>query len=179
MEKKSFPSLSKENLEGKIRLEQAYCHKPKGCYLARISIDFELSPLLPLIRPQVKALYFEPESGILIFKWPFEENFYKVSLTRDEIKIGIVRDRQEAGEVMADLLIFLSQVYAQRKELKPDYSPVQRPPALAIYKILPKSNCRECGELSCLAFAGKVSMAEAELTDCPHLSEETLKGLSL
>lgn len=179
MEEKSFPSLSKEVIESRIQLEQAYCHKPKGCYLARISLDFELSALLPFIRPQVKALYYEPEAGILIFKWPFKDNFYKVSLTKDEIKVGIVRDRPEAGEVIGHLLAFLSRIHAQRRELKPDFSPVKRPPALAIYKILPKSNCRECGELSCLAFAGKVSMAEAELTDCPHLSEETVKGLSL
>jgi acetyl-CoA decarbonylase/synthase complex subunit gamma len=43
---------------------------------------------------------------------------------------------------------------------------------LAIYKLLPKTNCKECGYPTCLAFAMKLAARQVELADCPHVSEE-------
>jgi hypothetical protein len=44
--------------------------------------------------------------------------------------------------------------------------------ALEIYTILEKSNCRECGEKTCLAFAGAVFRGVRRLADCPKLGVE-------
>ncbi len=43
---------------------------------------------------------------------------------------------------------------------------------LQIQKLLPKTNCKECGSNTCLAFAMKVAAKKAELTECPYVSEE-------
>ena len=43
---------------------------------------------------------------------------------------------------------------------------------LDIYKQLPKTNCKECGLPTCLAFAMKVAAGQAGLDDCPKLSDE-------
>lgn len=43
---------------------------------------------------------------------------------------------------------------------------------IAIFKLLPKTNCKECGEPTCLAFAMKLAAGRAELVLCPHISEE-------
>ncbi len=43
---------------------------------------------------------------------------------------------------------------------------------IAIFKLLPKTNCKECGEPTCLAFAMKLAAGKAELVLCPHISEE-------
>lgn len=45
---------------------------------------------------------------------------------------------------------------------------------LEIYKILPKSNCRECGIPTCLAFSAAVINEQKHLSDCPHLDRDTL-----
>ena len=42
---------------------------------------------------------------------------------------------------------------------------------LAIYKLLPKTNCKECGFPTCLAFAMKLAARQAELSACPYVSE--------
>ena len=41
--------------------------------------------------------------------------------------------------------------------------------AMEIFQHLNKSNCRECGEKTCLAFAGAVFQGHRPTTDCPHL----------
>ncbi|MDH7578716.1 MAG: (Fe-S)-binding protein [Bacillota bacterium] len=40
-----------------------------------------------------------------------------------------------------------------------------------LYKHLPRTNCRECGELTCLAFATGVIQGRYEAEQCPHLRE--------
>nr|MBC7244053.1 acetyl-CoA decarbonylase/synthase complex subunit gamma [Chloroflexota bacterium] len=49
---------------------------------------------------------------------------------------------------------------------------------LDIYKLLPKTNCKECGQPTCLAFAMKLAAKQAELSACPYVSEEAKAKLA-
>ena len=48
---------------------------------------------------------------------------------------------------------------------------------LEIFKLLPQTNCGDCGVPTCLAFAMKLAQGGAELTSCPHVSEEATAAL--
>jgi len=48
---------------------------------------------------------------------------------------------------------------------------------LEIYKLLPKTNCGDCGVPTCLAFAMKLAQKQASLDSCPHVSEEAKAAL--
>ncbi len=43
---------------------------------------------------------------------------------------------------------------------------------IEIFKLLPKTNCGECGVPTCLAFAMSLAAGKAELAACPYISEE-------
>ncbi len=49
---------------------------------------------------------------------------------------------------------------------------------LDIFKLTPKTNCKECGSPTCMAFAMKVAQGAVELGKCPHMSEDALATLS-
>src|SRR4030042_5391537 len=49
---------------------------------------------------------------------------------------------------------------------------------IEIFKLLPKTNCGQCGVPTCLAFAMALAAAKAELSKCPHVSEEAKSKLS-
>jgi len=49
---------------------------------------------------------------------------------------------------------------------------------IEIFKLLPKTNCKECGEPTCLAFAMKLAAGKAELAACPYVSEEVKAKLT-
>ena len=49
---------------------------------------------------------------------------------------------------------------------------------IQIFKLLPKTNCGECGVPTCLAFAMNLAAAKAELAACPYISEESKVLLS-
>ena len=48
---------------------------------------------------------------------------------------------------------------------------------LQIYKLLPQTNCKECGFPTCLAFAMKLAAKQAELKACPYVSEASKQQL--
>ncbi|GER80435.1 MAG: acetyl-CoA decarbonylase/synthase complex subunit gamma [Anaerolineales bacterium] len=49
---------------------------------------------------------------------------------------------------------------------------------IQIYKLLPQTNCKECGFPTCLAFAMKLAAKQVELSSCPYVSEESKKQLA-
>jgi acetyl-CoA decarbonylase/synthase complex subunit gamma len=48
---------------------------------------------------------------------------------------------------------------------------------LDVYKLLPRTNCGDCGVPTCLAFAMKVAAKQAALEQCPHVSAESQEQL--
>jgi len=50
---------------------------------------------------------------------------------------------------------------------------------LALYRLLPGSNCRQCGLPTCLAFAAAVIKAQRRIGDCPCLDQATLEQLEV
>jgi hypothetical protein len=51
--------------------------------------------------------------------------------------------------------------------------------AMEIFTVLDKSNCRECGEKTCLAFAGAVFTGKKSIHACPRLSAEDKDHLTM
>ncbi len=49
---------------------------------------------------------------------------------------------------------------------------------IQIYKMLPRTNCKDCGFPTCLAFAMKLAAKQVELADCPHVSDESQSQLA-
>ena len=49
---------------------------------------------------------------------------------------------------------------------------------MQVYKLLPKTNCKDCGLPTCMAFAMQVAAKQKALTDCPHISEEALSDMA-
>jgi len=49
---------------------------------------------------------------------------------------------------------------------------------IEIFKLLPKTNCKECGFPTCLAFAMALASGKTELDKCPHVSEEAKAKLA-
>jgi acetyl-CoA decarbonylase/synthase complex subunit gamma len=48
---------------------------------------------------------------------------------------------------------------------------------LEIFKQLPKTNCKDCGHPTCLAFAMALASGKASLENCPHVSDEAKEAL--
>ncbi|MCS7199620.1 MAG: hypothetical protein N2327_08230 [Caldimicrobium sp.] len=101
-----------------ISIEQAFCNKPQGCYTAKVKSPGDLSFFLPYLRVKVRVIFFNPEE-CLVFKWYFEEKYYKVSIGKDSFTWGIVNDIREAQRVWFKLSAFLREVLLSLDEIEP------------------------------------------------------------
>jgi acetyl-CoA decarbonylase/synthase complex subunit gamma len=50
---------------------------------------------------------------------------------------------------------------------------------IQIFKFLPKTNCKDCGSATCLAFAMNLAANKVQLEQCPHLGQEARASLAL
>ncbi len=62
--------------------------------------------------------------------------------------------------------MLVNDVWARRVEIDPSAELRRAPSALEIYKRLPGTNCKDCGEPTCTAFAWAVWRGDADLREC-------------
>ncbi|WP_456434285.1 (Fe-S)-binding protein [Thermosulfuriphilus sp.] len=152
----------------KPRLEASACHLDRPCYRITATLEKDIRKIMPYVNAVAKVLLYEPEDPVIIFRL----KGYRVALRPEELTVGTVSDWTEAQKALETVVSFLNDVWQRREGIIPDHRPKKRPPALEIYKLLPKTNCRACGEASCLAFATKLALGRVELGECLPLEEQ-------
>ena len=134
---------------------------------ACLEVDNDLTPLLPYINSSVEnAQYFDNPERI---QFVFER--VQCTLYSREIIAAAFNDHDHALSFGENLLDFLNELYEKKDSIKPSYRKTKNISPINIYKILPKTNCGECGLPSCLAFAGALSKGNATVAQCPGVAQ--------
>lgn len=89
-----------------------------------------------------------------------------------EIAVNALKDEEEADKILAWLKREINEAWERRNEIEPSYKGAPKPKILEILKLLPKTNCRACGEPTCMVFAAKVAEGVKGSQDCPPLAED-------
>jgi ArsR family metal-binding transcriptional regulator len=95
-----------------------------------------------------------------------------------KIAINALQDEAQARKIVEWLKREINDAWEKREEIVPSYKGAPRPQLIEILKLLPKSNCRKCGNPTCMVFATKAMEGIQGATDCPELTEENLTKLS-
>ncbi len=94
----------------------------------------------------------------------------------DRIAVSNVQDRQAAVEEVEGLVKLVNRSWERRDEIEPDFESRQRPVPLAVFKLLPGTNCRQCGQPTCFTFALKLIAGQQQPVECPPLLEPAFAG---
>jgi ArsR family metal-binding transcriptional regulator len=73
---------------------------------------------------------------------------------------------------MEKIVAEINRIWMDRENITPLTTPRKRLVAMEIYKFLPQTNCKACGEASCFVFAGKLATGQADVKLCTPLFEE-------
>ena len=87
-----------------------------------------------------------------------------------EIAVNALKDEEEADKILAWLKREINEAWERRNEIEPSYRGAPKPKILEILKLLPKTNCRACGEPTCMVFAAKVAEGVKGPDNCPPLT---------
>ena len=95
-----------------------------------------------------------------------------ISLHAKEIFVNALKDEAEAEKIVGWLKKEINQTWEGRDKIEPTFDRPPAPQMLEILKLLPKTNCKKCGEPTCMVFALRVIDEVKELEDCPELDPE-------
>ncbi len=71
----------------------------------------------------------------------------------------------------------INEAWDRRDGIAPSRKSAPRPQIIEILKLLPKTNCRECREPTCMVFALRVAEGVKDGRDCPALDSASEKSL--
>ena len=72
----------------------------------------------------------------------------------------------------------INSVWENRREIEPSFESTPTPKLIEILKLLPKTNCRECGQITCMVFATLMVDGVKGHEDCPTLDDFSRKKMS-
>ncbi len=128
----------------------------------------DMTEILPYLNAVIKgASYNKGASTLTYAKERRLINLYNIKIT-----IAKADDIIDAWHILDEIKILINNTYKNRVVIKPSYEEKVKVTALQIYGWLPKTNCRACGEATCLAFACRLLLGEQKLSKCAPLSTE-------
>ena len=128
----------------------------------------DISPVLAYLNAtQPKALY-QRAANILRFR--FEG--HQATLQPHEMALGGYEDGDQAIEALFRLQQLINTTWEQRDEITPSLVERKRLQALAVYRLLPGTNCKMCGEPSCFVFANKLAAGQVDVELCTPLCRQ-------
>jgi ArsR family metal-binding transcriptional regulator len=131
-------------------------------------IPDEIHEVFPYLNATLKGCIYNHPANTLTIK----KDGKLFTLHFQHITLAKIEDEKEADEILRWLKDLINETYEKRGQIEPNYSMAAELKALDIYKLLPGTSCKKCGELACLAFAVKLVGREIEITKCDPLFSE-------
>ncbi len=144
------------------------CEPGAERYAARARLTVDVSEVLPYLNATLRGAVYLPEANALTWK----KGGHNLAFHAYEIATSNVEDREGAEKDLKGLVDLVNRTWERRAEITPDNTTRQRPTSMAIFKLLPQTNCKQCGEPTCYTFALKMAAAQKKLADCLPLAEE-------
>lgn len=130
-------------------------------------LDNDITEVFPFLNTVLEAHQHFSNPPSLTIKLPGK----LVTLHPRKIAINILKDEQEAQEIVRWLLQRINETWRRRETIEPTFGNREKPRMLEILKRLPKTNCGQCGLPTCMVFAVRVCDGQCRIDDCPVVVE--------
>ncbi|MCM8788252.1 MAG: hypothetical protein NC907_00500 [Candidatus Omnitrophica bacterium] len=135
----------------------------------RIRFIAEMDRDISEIMPYLNAVF---EDAIYNHKGPYitlKKDDRLVSVAGKQLTGSKVIDLKDAEELIKWFKAIVNRCYENRNSIKPNTERRRKLTPLDIYKLLPRTNCKKCGEATCMAFAVKIAEEQKNILACAEL----------
>jgi len=132
-------------------------------------LNRDITEILPYLNAVLKGASYNKGASTLTFA----KERRLINLYNMKITIAKADDIIDAWHILDEVKTLINKTHENRADIKPNYDEKVKVTALQIYGWLPKTNCRACGEATCLAFACRLLLGEQNLSKCVPLSTES------
>ncbi len=130
------------------------------CAIARLKVD--ISQALPYLNASLRGAVYNHAAKALTWK----KGGRNIAFHPYEIATANLEDRAAADRVGEGLIKTVNRTWERREEMEPEFEKHRRPTPMALFKLLPGTNCRQCGEQTCFIFATKLAASQRRIEDC-------------
>ncbi len=138
--------------------------------IARLPVD--IRAVLPYLNATLRGAAYSKAAQAL--SWRKASHY--VVFHPHQIAISNVEDRQSAIDELDGLVKLVNRTWEHHDAIEPSVEEQRRPTAMALFKLLPNTNCRQCGQPTCWNFALKLAVDQVTLAQCPPLFEPAFAG---
>jgi ArsR family metal-binding transcriptional regulator len=128
----------------------------------------DLAEVLPFLAALPNAITYNPDACTLTFRR--DRGF--LTLYPEKVIFTQVDNAEQGLDLLAGLVDAINATWAHRHELAAINTPRRAPRPLDVWALLPQSNCKVCGEATCMAFAFAVLQQQRAVEDCTPLAED-------
>jgi ArsR family metal-binding transcriptional regulator len=129
----------------------------------------DISPALPFVNAELGGWDYNQANQVLLLKL---SDGKWITLHPQKIAIRGIRDLEEAHALLIWIQGEINDIYARRETITPRYVSQAGLKVIEILKLLPMTNCKVCGYLTCMAYAAALREGEISLEACKPLWEE-------
>ncbi len=131
-------------------------------------LDQDIGGVIPYLNAELGGFEYLKDPPAVLFK----NNGRLITVQSDSIAVNALKDEDEADRILEGLKREINETWDKRAEITPSYESAPRPQIIEILKRLPRSNCRECGQPTCMVFATQVAEGAKGAEDCPALETD-------
>jgi ArsR family metal-binding transcriptional regulator len=148
-----------------IKVTSPPCDPGSERWSAFASLEEDIGEVLPYLNAVWPDATYDHTAKVLTRR----SGGHALAIRPHEVAVSNVLDRHEAERLVRELIAEINDVWARRQEIVPRTVMRKRPTGMEVYKLLPKTNCRACGQPTCFAFALQLVAGGADLASCAPL----------
>ena len=143
------------------------CMPDTECFAAIARLKTDISEVLPYLNATLCGVVYHPEAKALTWK----KVDHSITFSAYEIASSNAVDRAGAEKEIKEVVGLVNHTWERRAEITPNTVTRKRPTPMAVYKLLPGTNCKLCGEATCWVFAARLVTSQKKLAECPLIYE--------
>ncbi len=128
-------------------------------------LNQDVSEVLPYLNTVLGGYEYIKNPPAVIFR----SQGKLITVHGNKIALNALRDEAEANKILEWLKREINDAWENRDDIDPCYEGTPKPKVIEILKLLPKSNCKECGDPTCMVFATRMAEGVKGPEDCPPL----------
>ena len=136
-------------------------------------LDQDIEPVLPYLNAVLGGFEYLKNPPAVIFR----SQGKLITVHATKIAINALRDEAEAVKILEWLKREINEAWDNRDNIHPSCEGAPKPKLIEILKLLPKTNCKDCGLPTCMVFAARMAEGIKSPGDCPPLGTDNKKRL--
>jgi ArsR family metal-binding transcriptional regulator len=131
-------------------------------------LDQDAGPALPFLNAALGGFDFYNDPSAVSFKVRGKP----IKVDSHEIAVNALEDEAEADKILEWMKNGINDALENRDRIDPRYQGMPKTQLLEVLKLLPRTNCRECGQPTCMVFSAQVTEGIKDLENFPSLDEK-------